>query len=201
VGLYINLDDPRAGVRLIAYGRQVCGEGCGAQAASPAAIIQIELPYGEPFISTVSALGDGFVGQRLAGPYQLSDGSLEVIYQNLVLYAHPDQSQRATPRPLLSLLGVPPEPRVTRLENPNVMFYGLDGEFGYNVPLVFSDYIAQHGGFEVFGAPIAEPQPQEGGASQCFANACLQYRGGQVSPLPMGLEYKARFYDQPSPQV
>jgi hypothetical protein len=49
--------------------------------------------------------------------------------------------------------------------------------------------------------PIAEPKPVEGGASQCFANACLQYLAGQVSPLPMGAEYKARFYDQPSPQV
>jgi hypothetical protein len=201
LGFYLNLNDPGAGVKLISYGRLVCGDGCGLQAGSPAAIIQIELPYGEPFVSTVSALGDGFVGQRLAGPYQLTDGSLEVIYENVVLYANADQSQRATPRPILSLLGVSPEPRVTRLDNPNVMFYGLDGEYGYNVPIVFSDYIAQHGGFEVFGVPIAEPKPVEGGASQCFANACLQYLAGQVSPLPMGAEYKARFYDQPSPQV
>lgn len=201
LGFYLNLDDPNSGVRLIAYGRLVCGDSCGIQASRPAAIIQIELPYGEPFVSTVSALGDGFVGRRLAGPYQLTDGSLEVIYENLVLYAHPDQSQRATPRPLLALLGVNAEPRVRRLDNPNVMFYGLDGEFGYNVPLVFSEYIAQHGGFEVFGQPISEPKPVEGGASQCYANACLQYSQGQVNPLPMGLEYKARFYDQPSPQV
>jgi hypothetical protein len=201
LGFYLNLDHPDEGVKLISYGRLVCGDSCAGQPSNVSAIIQIELPYGEPFISTVSYLGDGFVGPRLAGPYQLTDGTLEVIYQNLVLYANPDQSQRATARPILALLGITPEPRVTRLDNPNVMFYGLEGEFGYNVPIVFSDYIAQHGGFEFFGQPIAEPKPLEGGASQCFANACLQYAGGQVAPMPMGAEYKARFYDQPSPQV
>jgi hypothetical protein len=202
LGFYLNLDDAKAGVKLISYGRLACGDSCAGTPSDVSAIIQIELPYGEPFISTVSYLGDGFVGQRLAGPYQLTDGSLEVIYQNLVLYANADQSQRATARPILAALGITPEPRVTRLDNPNVMFYGLDGEFGYNVPIVFNDYIAQHGGYEFFGQPISEPKPLDGGgASQCFANACLQYAGGQVAPLPMGAEYKAHFYDQPSPQV
>jgi len=202
VGFYVNLDDPNSGVQLISYGRLVCGDTCGQPANNPSAIIQIELPYGEPFVSTVSRLGDGFTGSRIAGPYQLTDGSLEVIYENVVLYANADGSERAAPRPILALLGIAPEPLVTRLDNPHIMFYGIDGEYGYNVPLVFSDYIAQHGGFEIFGQPIAELAPRaDGGASQCYANACLQYVNGQVLPLPMGAEYKARFYDQPAPQV
>jgi len=201
LGLFMDLDQPGE-VQLMAYGQLACGEICDVPAGNPAAIIQIELPYGEPFISTVSRLGDGFVGRRLAGPYQASDGSLEVIYENLVLYANPDQSNSAAARPILALMGITPEPMATRLDNPNIMFYGIDGEYGYNVPIFFSDYIAQHGGFELFGQPVAEIKMQgDGSGTQCFANACLRYvQGNGVAPLPMGAEYKTRVYDQPEVQ-
>jgi hypothetical protein len=198
LGFFLDLDDPSE-VRLMAYGQLSCGEICDAPAGNPSAIIQIELPYGEPFISTVSRLGDGFAGRRLAGPFQAADGSLEVIYENLVLYANPDQSQPAAARPILALMGMTPDPLTTRLDNPNIMFYGIDGEFGYNVPIFFSDFISKHGGFEFVGQPIAEIKMQaDGSGMQCFANACLRYfAGGGVSPLPMGAEYKALVYDQP----
>ncbi|MEX2143974.1 MAG: hypothetical protein WD740_05210 [Anaerolineales bacterium] len=201
LGFFMQLDEPGR-VRLIAYGQLTCGAICDAPAGNPAAIIKIELPYGEPFISTVSRLGDGFVGSRLAGPYQAADGSLEVIYENLVLYASPNQAQTAAVRPILALIGIAPDPMVTLLDNPNILFYGIDGEFGYNVPIFFSDYIAQHGGFELFGQPIAEIKMQaDGSATQCYANACLRYAPGiPVTPLPMGAEYKARVYDQPAAQ-
>lgn len=198
LGFFLDLDDP-AEVRLMAYGQLACGEICDAPAGNPSAIIQIELPYTEPFISTVSRLGDGFVGRRLAGPFQAADGSLEVIYENLVLFANPDQSQTAAARPILALMGFTPDPLTTRLDNPNIMFYGIDGEFGYNVPIFFSDFISKHGGFELIGQPIAEITMQaDGSGTQCFANACLRYiSGAGVSPLPMGAEYKALVYDQP----
>jgi hypothetical protein len=96
-------------------------------------------------------------------------------------------------------MGMTPDPLTTRLDNPNIMFYGIDGEFGYNVPIFFSDFISKHGGFEFVGQPIAEIKMQaDGSGMQCFANACLRYfAGGGVSPLPMGAEYKALVYDQP----
>jgi hypothetical protein len=203
LGFYLNLNEREQGVQLMSYGRLACADTCGA-AANPAAIIQIELPYGEPFTGTVSLLGDGFVGTRLAGPYQTEDGGIEVIYTNLVLYARGDDSQQAAPRPILALLGVSPDGMATRLDNPNLIFFGISGDLGYNVPVVFSDYIAQHGGFEAFGQPIQEIQLQDdGGFTQCFANACLRYHraDGRVAPLPMGQEYKERFFDQPGLQV
>lgn len=202
LGFFINLDEPDASAQLMNYGQVACGGSCGA-AEAPAAIVQIDLPYGEPFTSTVARLGDGFAGQRLAGPYQTADGSIEVIYENLVLYANPDSSTQASPRPILGLLGVAPEPMVTRLDNANLMFYGLSGDLGYNVPLIFTDYIEQHGGFEIFGQPISEFRVlDDGGFRQCFANACLRYLAeGRVEPLPMGAEYKAAYYDQPVPQL
>ncbi len=201
LGFYMDLDEPQAGVRLMDYGRQVCGQGCGVPASSPAAVVQAQLEYGEPFTSAAAALGEGVLGQRLAGPYQLADASIEVIYQNMVLYVHPQQPGTVLPRAVTALLGILPEPRTTRLDNANLVFYPLDGDFGYNVPLVFNDYIRQHGGYELFGVPIAELQPADGGASQCFVNACLRYQGGAVSLLPLGLEYRTKFYDQSSPQA
>jgi hypothetical protein len=198
LGFFVSLDEP-TNVRLMTYGSLACGEVCENPPANPSAIIEIELPYGEPFISTVAQLGDAFVGTRLAGPYQLADGSLEVVYENFVLYANPE-SQNATPRPILSALGVNPEPLVPRLENPVIMFYGIQGDLGYNIPLFFSDYVATHGGFEFFGQPIGELKLEaDGGASQCFSNACLRYApDGSVAPLPKGAEYKARVLDQPA---
>lgn len=199
LGFYINLDRPNE-VHLMAYGRQACGEACAQPQSAAAAIIQVDLPYGEPFSSTAARLGDAFTGARLAGPYKNADGSLEVIYQNLVLYAQPE-SQTATPRPLPALLGIHPEPLVTQLNSPVVLFYSIDGQYGYNIPLFFSDYISNHGGYEVAGQPIAEIRMQaDGSAAQCFANLCLRYADGVVSPLPLGGEYKTRIYDQPAPQ-
>jgi len=199
LGFFMTLDNPDQ-VQLMAYGQLTCGQLCEQPAGNPSAIIAIELPYGEPFTSTVAKLGDAFVGQRLAGPYQAADGNLEVIYENLVLYANPNQSKTAAVRPVLALMGITPDPMVTILNNPNVMFYGIEGEYGYNVPTFFSDFIAQHGGFELFGQPIAEIKMQaDGSATQCYANACLRYvPGGGVVPMPMGAEYKARVYDQPA---
>ncbi|MCW5875703.1 MAG: hypothetical protein KIS85_02365 [Anaerolineales bacterium] len=200
LGFYMNLEQPGA-VQLMAYGRLACGEACSQPQAGPAAIIQIDLPYGEPFTSTIARLGDGFVGPRLAGPYQTADGSLEVIYQNLVLFAHPDASQTAAARPLPGLLGITPEPLVAQLDSPVIMFYSIEGQYGYNIPLFFTEYIARHGGYEVVGVPISEIKMQpDGSASQCFTNACLRYAGGSVTPLPLGVEYKARVYDQPAAQ-
>lgn len=202
LGFFKTLDASNAKVQLMPYGRIACADTCAAS-ANPAAIVQVELPYGEPFISAVAKLGDAFTGPRLAGPYKKADGSLEVIYQTLVLYAVSDDSQSVIARPILADLGILPEPLVTKLENPNLIFVSIDGSFGHNVPLFFSNYIAVHGGLEIFGQPISELKLEDqGAASQCFANACLRFtQGGSVEPLPLGEEYKARFYDQPAVDV
>jgi hypothetical protein len=201
VGFFQNLDDANSSVKLMPYGRIACADTCSLF-ANPAEIIQIDLLYDEPFVSAVLRLGESFTGPRLAGPYKKADGTLEVIYQNVVLVSSADGS-RATVKPILADLGITSDPLVTRLDNPNLTFYAIDGELGYNVPVFFADYINQHGGFETFGPPISELKPaDQGGANQCYTNACLHYAEGLgVQPLPWGTEYKARFYDQPANEV
>lgn len=196
LGFFQNLDDPNARVQLMPYGRIVCADTCASLADSEV-ITEVDLTYGEPFVSAVARLGDDFVGPRLAGPYRKADGTIEVIYQNVVLFAKTTDSLEAAPKPILAELGVQPESLVTRLDNPNVTFYSVDGDYGFNIPLFFADYISQHGGLDAFGQPIAELKLQaDGNANQCFINACLRYsQGNGIEPLPVGAEYKARFYD------
>ncbi len=204
LGFYSNLNEQPLQVHLMRFGQIACQSSCGTFASSPAAIIQIDLPYGEPFVSTAAELGDALLGARIAGPYENSEGFLEVIYENMVLYALPD-STSATARPIVAQLGLLPEPLVSRLNNPNVIFYGIEGNLGHNIPLPFSDFIAAHGSFEVSGIPTSEIESQaDGSSTQCFSNLCLRYIPGlvgQVSPLKLGEEYKRRFYDQPAPQI
>jgi hypothetical protein len=97
-------------------------------------------------------------------------------------------------------LGVLPDPLVSRLDNPNLTFIEIESGYGYNVPLFFIEYINQHGGFDIVGRPISELKLQgDGTANQCFTNSCLSYsQDSGVELLPVGAEYKLRFYDQPS---
>ena len=196
LGFYANLNKPGEGVRLMAYGSFACRGTC-AQNAAPAADNSVEIPYDEPFISAVEQLGEAFVGARLTGPIQTADGAVEVVYENLVLSVSPSAPDRATPRAILSLLGTAPEALVARLDNPNVTFYSMDGDLGYNVPNVFHHYIEDNGGYEIFGQPISEVRLMgDGNPRQCFANTCLTYlTDGIVALVPMGLEYKNRFYE------
>ncbi len=203
MGFYLILDEADPQPHLMAYGRVACAGICTELASDPVAIIAVDLPYGEPFTSTAAQIGDALLGQRIAGPYQTSEGYLEVIYENMVLFAQPD-SEHATPRPIVAQLGIPPTSLVSRLDNPNVIFYGVQGQLGHNIALPFNHFLEDHGGLEISGAPISEIEAQEdGSARQCFANVCLRYTPSLlalVEPIPLGQEYKRLYYDQPLPQ-
>jgi hypothetical protein len=202
LGFYTNLSKPEEGVKLMAYGSFACAGNC-AQEGIPVIDKNAEIEYGEPFISTVALLGEDFVGARLVGPLQSVDGTIEVVYENLVLFVSPSTPNRAIPRPILSLLGIAPEALVARLDNPNVTFYVIDEDLGFNVPNVFHRYVEEHGGYEIFGQPISEVRLMgDGNPRQCYANACLTYLGdGIVALLPIGTEYKHRYYDGTEPEL
>jgi hypothetical protein len=203
VGFSLDLSDENATLQLIPYGRLACASDCGTQPPAQA-IIQSELAYGEPFVSTVASLGEELVGQRLAGPYLSADGSIEVIYEHFVLVRPTQDSPRALPKAILPLLGIAPEPLAPPAKGDDFLFYNIGQSMGYNIPLDFANYIAQNGGFDLFGAPISESKVADSGnPSQCFENACLGYNTGgfeRVEVLDMGAEYKRRFYDQQTVQ-
>jgi hypothetical protein len=76
-----------------------------------------------------------------------------------------------------------------------MIFYIMDGDRGHNIPVIFSEYMAQHGGIDLFGFPISEMfEVEEGLFRQCFRNLCLDYfinapSSQQIRPTPLGHVY------------
>ncbi len=206
VGIYQSLTNSIGEPELLYYGIEACGYQCRRQLPS-AGIAQVKdnaLP--EPFASTVARLGQTFVGEYLTGPYEGEDGNQEVIFENLVLYAIPDDANRAYARPISKLVGYEVKPLVEKLDSQLVYFFRIEGDLGHNIPTLFYDYIAQHGGIDVSGYPITEIFPyQDNIYRQCFENLCLDSDpdaadGQQVRPVNLGSVYKALFFN-PDPQA
>lgn len=171
----------------------------------PSASHQEALP--EPFASAVARLGAAFLGEVLSGPYQAADGNQEVIFENLVLYANAQNPGRALARPIVEGVGYSPQAPVQRLDTSEVLFFPLEGELGHNVPLIFNDYLAQHGGVDISGFPITEIMAgEEGTYMQCFTNLCLEYdpqadEVEKIRPAPLGRQYKINLERTPQAKM
>ncbi len=202
LGFYRLRNDPPGTVRLLDYGAFVCDLEC----RYPTQYFSIPARHGQlpdPFATTISRLGTSLTGSALTGPYQADDGKLEVIFENFVFYADPASPGRAFPRPLMTMLGFPPEPLTTRVDDPRMTFYEIESNLGYNIPVIFRDFIALHGGFDLFGPPITQIFPYEENIyRQCFTNICLDYYTNvaehlSIQPASLGHIYKTKFYQEP----
>ncbi len=154
-------------------------------------------------------------GEPQGQPVITEDGQMEQVYANIVVYSPPDDPNEIHFRPLARVLGMPagqPGPKIYDRRH-NVIFYPVDGELGFHVPVVFDEFIAQHGGVEKSGKPISEPMAiqvkNEPVARQCFENYCLDYYkdtapGNQVRLAPLGMQYtqnvaSAAYVNVPAP--
>ncbi len=203
LGFFIEDDDPDGTVQLLAYGSYLCDTHCRFP-TNPKAIVsqlgadQTALP--EPFAVAISQLKPGFVGIWRAGPYQTEDGSTEVIFDNLVLYTEPRDPNRVYARPIVEKLGIAADPPVAPIPDKRMIFYQTAGELGHNVPTIFGDYLAEHGGLDLAGPPITEIfLIKDNLWRQCFTNLCLDYHHGDqilpIRPAGLGFQYKALFYN------
>lgn len=198
LGFYRLEDDPAGKVRLLAYGVLACNRQCRYQAPSNA-IPGLRPPLPEPFASESASLGLSFVGLTLSEPYRAPDGKLEVIFENLVLAAQDEGSEKAFARPIVEMLGIQPQSMVEC--QPSELEACLPGEggMGHNVPLYFEEYISQHGGLDLFGYPITEVFLVENGIyRQCFTNMCIDFNvnapeGERLKPVPLGKTYQERY--------
>ena len=196
VGFYLKDGDDPSQVRLLAYGVWQCSASCrqmkpdGAPPPGPFYSIAAQ------FYEAVTRLGPQFTGNAIGEAYQTPDGYLEQVFENVVLVSDPGQPSRVFLRPITESLGIFPDPPVERRNDPEFYFYPTQGEnLGYHIPKAFMEYIAQHGGQEVFGAPISERVLWESDVyRQCFVNLCLEehldeqdyYR---VHPDQLGYQY------------
>ncbi len=198
VGFYRNIDDPQGQAYLLSYGVYACSADCRFSPPASAIVIRNVVEMEQPFLPRLVRLGGvKTFGLPLTPAYLADDGFQEQVYENVVLYAPPDNPNAVRLRPAAVLTGKPigqPMPR-RYSEADGVVFYPLQGENGFHVPLVFDQFIASHGGMEISGVPLSEPyQIGENLYRQCFENYCLDYdnRPGateRVRMAALGREY------------
>ena len=193
--------DSETKIRLMPYGAYACDRNCRYQ--KPSAAIPVRMPIlPEPFLKKTLDLGLPFVGKPLTDLHIAPDGNQEVIFENLVLVASPDDPQHVTVRPMGEMIGKQAQVLADPQNSPLSVFVEVDQGKGHNVPLYFMEYLSQFGGVDIAGHPISEVFSLEAGIyRQCFTNLCLQFNLNMVDnqrlqPVPLGVDYKAEDYDR-----
>ena len=180
VAFYLKLDDPLLESKLLPYGTILCDELCQSiynSQEDPAA----NLP--DPFSNAVRDLGEAFLGQVLSAPYTLSDGSTELVFENMVLFSESNSSKYEL-RPIVGLLGYSAQQPIAEIENQFLVFIEIGNNKGHNVPLFIYEYIQDHGGIDISGLPITEFTPLGDNISQqCFTNLCIEFHQDAPEPL------------------
>ncbi len=183
-------------VRLLPYGITSCGDVCrGNYMAANIPRLIIDLP--EPYLHLVNRIGSDLTGRILSSPFISADGLEEVIFENIVLARDLQSPNRIFVRPLSEAVGYKVGKLTRQLNHPLMVFFPIEKNLGFNVPIYFLEYIKAHGGMQVSGMPIEEVVSiQPGVFRQCYKNICLQFtlkeNGEKVlQPIPLGVIYKS----------
>lgn len=177
LGFYRSDMDPSGSVRLMAYGLWKCASSCVPPSSLfPDSLVKPPLPVVPEFRKAVERLGQSFTGFALSAAYTAPDGATEQVFENVLIALQPDMNGRVVLRPLPIKLGISPEPlEPASNDDEDMFFYPISDEAGYNIPRIFLDYLAQHGGLDASGPPITTLIAiREGVYRQCFANLCLE---------------------------
>ncbi|PKO14619.1 MAG: hypothetical protein CVU39_14170 [Chloroflexi bacterium HGW-Chloroflexi-10] len=196
VGFYRRIDDPSGYVNLLAYGVYACDVHCRFKGKGTNAVIiseNIELPF-MPFLINLS--DPASLGEPLTGAFAYENDQLQQVYQNAVIVGDPNQPQSIRLLDVPVRLGFPlisPGPQQYD-QNNQMVFYNVDGPNGYHVPIVFDQFIANHGGRDFSGNPLSEVFMEGDIARQCFHNYCLDYvpnapEGQKVRMASLGEQY------------
>jgi len=194
LGFYWIADEPAEAVSLLSYGAWRCDQRCRH---SPPENSRIQTPARKvmPFLKEVAWLGLDFTGYARSEPTIMPDGSLEQVYDNVVLVINPEYPDKVYLLPLAERLGKADPSLQPPSGDANSFFYPVQDGLGFNVPPYFMSYIQQHGGMDYIGPPISSlAQPETSRYQQCFKNLCLQailLEDGnyEVQPVPLGIEY------------
>ena len=196
VGFYRAESDAPGVVHLLAYGQWKCGASCPQPSLSTTeASVEPPIPPGSEFRKTVDRLGQSFTGFAICPPFDAPDGSRQQVFENVVLAIPEEGGGRVILYSTPLSLGIDPEPLVIPRDDPKMFFYPISEGKGYNVPQVFLDYLAQHGGLDAAGPPISEFSLTGNGAyRQCFSNLCLEQHSQEagtlrIRPTPLGYKF------------
>lgn len=192
-------EDEQDVVYLLAYGAWKCGTKC----SNPAPLnsrIDIPIKKAVPFIIFMHEVGSEFTGFALTEPFIANDGSLEQVFENVVLYINPDYPDRVNLRNLPELVGYQHDQLEPPLTNESYFFFPLDGDLGFNIPIQFLEYIKTRGGFKNSGAPIKHATLNNSNETQqCFEAICIResedaYKNPVINPLPLGYLYRDKLF-------
>ena len=199
VGFYSLLDDPQGSVKLLAYGAYACDNLCDfhpAREALPTGSSGISIE--QPFKVLLKRAGlTAVAGQPLSQPYLSTDGSLEQVYLNVVVFRPEDKPEKIFLRPIAEQLGIPVEEPLSRKDkrDNSTVFYETGKGKGFLVPSRVDQFIKRNGGRKFSGDPLSGSVEIEAGIfQQCFTNYCLLYtpemeKAEQVQIIPLGLQY------------
>jgi hypothetical protein len=211
VGFYRKFSDTAGSVHLLAYGAYSCLNKCNYTPSVEASILNsARASLDQPLLAGLSEIADtSILGEPLTQPYIASDGMEEQVYTNAVVYAPVNDLNSARLRPVSTLINIPrTEPGTQKYSSRDGMvFYAIKGNKGYHVPLVFDQFIANHGGKNFSGNPIDEVfQYSATVFRQCFENYCLDYDSAasdsnKISLAPLGMQYIQQISGSSSPTV
>lgn len=211
VGFYRRFSDSPGQVHLLAYGAYSCEKNCEYSPSVDALIINSNKAVNDqPFLPSLGRMGGATVfGEPLTQPYIASDGYEEQVYENAVIFAPAGNATSVKLRPLpllLNMVKTDPGPKKYSSSD-GVVFYPVQGELGYHVPVDFDRFIASHGGLEISGNPIAEIMEYSAGVyRQCFENYCLDYTPSapedqRIKLAPLGRQYLDQLQSQSAEQL
>ncbi len=197
IGFYIMEQDAAGKVRLLSYGAWYCPNDCTKMPAEEPGEVVLSHSTSPEFAIAVSRLGPTFTGFPISDEYLTPDGYREQVFENVVLVADPDQPGGVILRAVPERLGYLPESPIEPRDLNGMIFYPTRGDGkGYHIPEIFNEYIAQHGGQEIFGQPIDQYRPiKDNVFRQCYQNACLEEHTNvesslRVRPSPLGYPYR-----------
>ena len=114
-------------------------------------------------------------GMPLGGRQTGSDGAVEQVFENVILYENPQAPEGVSARSLgLQALGTP-EPPAQQLDDPNTAYYD---KYGHNVAYGIYTFYKDHSGEAVFGQPIGELRVVGDHLTQYFENVIVTWRLG-----------------------
>jgi hypothetical protein len=194
LGFVYYVGEPRDALKLLPYGWWKCANSC-MYAQESQLVFNVPYPAGDPFIGAISRLGPDFTGAALSEVYTNPDGVTEQVFGNVVLLQDSEQAGEVSLRPIAENMGIFGDSLEFSSKDPGMEFFPINGNQGYNVPLLFLDYLALHGGMDAAGLPVTGFTPLgEGIFRQCFANLCLEELRNEkspfrVRPVPLGYAY------------
>lgn len=203
VGFFRAFNAEIGDVHLLAYGDYGCGENCVFTPEEISKVIVNPQNFDQPFMQNLLKIANpSAFGQPLTVPYPSADGTQEMqVYENVVLTADAGNPASVHLLNLSSFLDLPrsePGPQLYDSSR-GVVFYPVNGDLGFHVPVDFDTFIVTHGGRIFSGDPIGEiVQFTDSVYRQCFENYCLDFdpyapESFKVRMAPLGISYLEKF--------